>query len=260
MAGYTPLFSEIVMSSIWNEDDKVRIVWITLMALADMDGNVMASISGLAPVARVKVPECEKAIQILSSPDKYSRSQEKEGRRIEAIDGGFHLINHRKYRNKAKTRAAYYREYREEKKKKQKEKKNTNTNTNTNSATTRNVAQQSATVAKTLFLDYVFLTKEEHSKLIEKFGESPTASLIEELNDGIGSKGYKYKSHYHTILSWQRKNEKDAKPASKKTKLFPIKGKHCEYCSLPAVYKGGVDYDFYRCAEHMPDDVKEHYE
>ena len=147
MSGYTPLFNEIVTSSIWNEDNSVRIVWITLMALADAEGNVMASIAGFAPVARVSLPDCEKAIEILSSPDKYSRSQEKEGRRIEAIEGGWHIINHRKYREKAKSRAAYMRRYRDEKKKShQKEKNTTNTNTNTNSETHCNRVLQDVTV------------------------------------------------------------------------------------------------------------------
>lgn len=62
---------------------------------------------------------------------------------------------------------------------------------------------------KKKYLDFVLLSKEEHSKLIAKFGESQTASLIEDLNTGIGSKGYKYKSHYFTILSWERKNERE---------------------------------------------------
>ena len=41
-------------------------------------------------------------------------------------------------------------------------------------------------------------------KLIEKFG-SDTKNWIERLNNYIGSKGKKYKSHYHTILAWDRK-------------------------------------------------------
>jgi len=86
---------------------------------------------------------------------------------------------------------------------------------NTN-ATTRNNAQPKNTQAeaeaeaeaekkrKDKHLDFVFLSKIEHQKLVEKFGEARTAERIAALNDGIGSKGYKYKSHYHTILSWER--------------------------------------------------------
>ncbi len=59
---------------------------------------------------------------------------------------------------------------------------------------------------KIRFLEFVFLTPDEHTKLVEKFGETRTAALIDELNTGIGSKGYRYKSHYFTVLSWARRN------------------------------------------------------
>jgi hypothetical protein len=51
----------------------------------------------------------------------------------------------------------------------------------------------------------VKLTEEEYNKLIEKLGENNTKLMIEELSTGIASKGYKYKSHYATILSWSRR-------------------------------------------------------
>lgn len=50
----------------------------------------------------------------------------------------------------------------------------------------------------------VKLTEEEYNKLVEKLGENNTKIMIEELSTGIASKGYKYKSHYATILSWSR--------------------------------------------------------
>ena len=67
-------------------------------------------------------------------------------------------------------------------------------------------------IAKTKFLDFVFLTEEEHKKLIEKFGEIGTQERIEKLNNYIGSKGKRYKSHYHTILSWEAKDKPKNKP------------------------------------------------
>lgn len=59
--------------------------------------------------------------------------------------------------------------------------------------------------------EFVFLSKDEHQKLVEKFGITGTKQRIEDLNLGIGSKGYKYKSHYCTILVWDRKNSKAEK-------------------------------------------------
>ena len=59
---------------------------------------------------------------------------------------------------------------------------------------------------KNIYLDFVSLTDQEHKKLIDKFGEPGTQTRIEKLNNYIGSKGIKYKSHYHTILNWEAKN------------------------------------------------------
>lgn len=55
---------------------------------------------------------------------------------------------------------------------------------------------------KILFSECVYLTDQEHQKLISKYGRDPTEKAIEILNNAIMSKGYKYKSHYHTILGW----------------------------------------------------------
>ena len=60
---------------------------------------------------------------------------------------------------------------------------------------------------KIKFLDFVYLTDSEYSTLINKFGEPKTKDLIERLNNYIGSKGKKYKSHYHTILVWYQKEK-----------------------------------------------------
>lgn len=109
--GYTKLFSSILASTIWREPNHVRLVWITLLALADKDGVCEASVPGLADLARVPINECEDALQRLSSADPYSRTSEHEGRRIEPIDGGWLLLNHSKYREKmnAEERREYLR-------------------------------------------------------------------------------------------------------------------------------------------------------
>jgi uncharacterized protein YdaU (DUF1376 family) len=58
------------------------------------------------------------------------------------------------------------------------------------------------TPEKTLFLDAILLTDAEHQKLIAKYGQEKTDAAITVLNNAIMSKGYKYKSHYHTIIGW----------------------------------------------------------
>ena len=54
-------------------------------------------------------------------------------------------------------------------------------------------------------LEKVLLTEDEHSKLVERFGERITNELIFELDTYVGSKGKKYSSHYATILSWAKR-------------------------------------------------------
>lgn len=113
MTGYTKLFGSIVASTIWREAKETKIVWITMLAMAGKTGIVEASIPGLADFARVSLEECEKALKVLSSPDPFSRTKDHEGRRIKAIDGGWLLLNHAKYRAKmsAEDKAAYQRAY-----------------------------------------------------------------------------------------------------------------------------------------------------
>lgn len=95
---YTKLFSSIVTSTIWTEDPKICKVWVTMLAIADKHGEVHASIPGLAQIAGMTLADTEAAIQKFLSPDKYSRTPDDEGRRIEKIDDGWLLLNHAKYR------------------------------------------------------------------------------------------------------------------------------------------------------------------
>ncbi len=98
---YTKLANSILTSTVWMESDQTRIVWLTLLAMCDKNGEVQASIPGLANVARVPLEACEAAISLFLSPDPYSRTKTDEGRRIEEIDGGWSVLNHEKYRDLA---------------------------------------------------------------------------------------------------------------------------------------------------------------
>lgn len=100
MSSYAKLFSSIVHSTVWREPDHVRLVWVTMLALSDVDGVVEASIPGLADAARVSLERCEDALDRLASPDPYSRNPAHEGRRIRAIPGGWLLLNREAYRDK----------------------------------------------------------------------------------------------------------------------------------------------------------------
>lgn len=96
---YTKLFSSITDSTIWQSPDATRLVWITMLAMADKNGYVGASIPGLANRARVSLDDCLAALDCLLAPDKWSRTEDFEGRRIESTDGGWKLLNYPKYRS-----------------------------------------------------------------------------------------------------------------------------------------------------------------
>jgi|DEB0MinimDraft_6_1074348.scaffolds.fasta_scaffold68252_1 hypothetical protein len=98
---YTKLFQSILTSTIWGEDHATLRVWITLLAMADKNGEVIATIPGLARVACVTIQEVEHALEKFQSPDKYSRTPDDEGRRIEQNEDGWVLINYEKYRKMA---------------------------------------------------------------------------------------------------------------------------------------------------------------
>lgn len=69
-----------------------------MLSLADSDGNVKASVIGLAHLSRKTLAETETALQVLSAPDPHSGRKEMEGRRITTVDGGWHLVTHPFYR------------------------------------------------------------------------------------------------------------------------------------------------------------------
>lgn len=103
---FTKLFSSITESTVWCEPDRVRIVWIAMLAMADSKGRVWASVPGLANRARVPLEDAQDAINRFLAPDPYSRTPDYEGRRIEPIDGGWRLLNHEKYRSIRDSEAA----------------------------------------------------------------------------------------------------------------------------------------------------------
>jgi hypothetical protein len=101
MSSFTPLYGSILTSTVWSEDSDTRIVWITMLAMADAAGYVGASLPGLAHAARVELEICEKAIHKFLSPDKHSRTKSNDGRRISEVDGGWILINYASHRERS---------------------------------------------------------------------------------------------------------------------------------------------------------------
>jgi hypothetical protein len=98
VSGFVKIYGSILDSTVWETPQPTRLVWITMLVMANRDGIVEASIPGLARRAGVTIEECEAALETLSAPDKYSRTKTDDGRRIREIDGGWVVITHAKYR------------------------------------------------------------------------------------------------------------------------------------------------------------------
>lgn len=99
MTHFVKIYSSILDSTIWAEPAPTVKVWLTLLAMADPYGFVDGAMLGVMRRAIVSREECETAIRVLESPDPDSKTPDHEGRRIERKEGGWQILNHRKYRD-----------------------------------------------------------------------------------------------------------------------------------------------------------------
>lgn len=77
---------------------------------------------------------------------------------------------------------------------------NISDNLNDNQESIHTIAR--AESKKLQIAEFVSMTADEYQKLIDEFGETDTASLIQILDNYKGSSGKKYKSDYRAIRSW----------------------------------------------------------
>ncbi len=219
--GFTKLFSSIITSTVWMEDNATRIMWIGMLAMANADGVVEGSIPGLANVCRVTMSEAQAAIDIFLNPDPHSRNPENDGRRMEKVDGGWRILNYGNYRQKTQDQigsaAERMRRYRE--------KKNETTNRNPlrSKVTRYTEAEEEAEEEeykdkeKTLPLvrlgefKNIHISEENLEKLQDRFGPTTTHECIEQCSAWMKSTGKKRKDHYATLLNWIKKHQKEDK-------------------------------------------------
>lgn len=96
---FVKIHGTILDSSIWSESPLVCKVWITMLAMADENGVVEASVDGLARRSVVATEDCEAALSRFLGPDRFSRDGT-SGERIEVVPGGWLVLNHAQYRDK----------------------------------------------------------------------------------------------------------------------------------------------------------------
>jgi hypothetical protein len=124
---FAKLDSGITESSLWCEKDHVRLVFIAFLAKKDHNGFVKTCYERMRTIANLTSDtdgsKFADAIKILESPDPHSTTPDFNGRRIERVQGGWMVLNHKKYRDYSYSSSPFavaQREYRERLKGKQK--------------------------------------------------------------------------------------------------------------------------------------------
>src|SRR5262245_49319034 len=103
---WNPLHDSLLTSSVLAEGPDVVAVWSMLIASADRSGFSELTVPFVASALRISEDRAESACKVLTSPDTRSRTKEHEGRRILPVDGGWLLVSHAKWRQRASREAA----------------------------------------------------------------------------------------------------------------------------------------------------------
>ncbi len=104
---WAPIWSQIVESSLWEEDGDVVKVFMTLLARKDSDHICELDAYRIAKLCNYRIADGSvdelkvlDILKVLASPDKRRKEvQEFEGRRIRAVEGGWLVLNGQKYRD-----------------------------------------------------------------------------------------------------------------------------------------------------------------
>jgi len=106
MAGYVPLFDSVLDGTLFGKWPHTGI-WVCLLSQVDKHGVIDMNPNLLAAKIGVPVDMLQSCIQDFMKPDPGSRTKDNDGRRLELIDPdgrdwGWRVINHVKYREKAR--------------------------------------------------------------------------------------------------------------------------------------------------------------
>lgn len=111
--GYTPVFDSVFTGTLhgrWPDTG----LWLCILAMADKHGHVDCTPAYIASVTGLTVDQVEQCIKRFMEPDQYSRTQANDGRRLVLVDPsrpwGWVIVNHGKYREKARLQAKSARE------------------------------------------------------------------------------------------------------------------------------------------------------
>lgn len=101
MNTWTPLWSGIVDSSLWEESGDVVKVFMTILAVKDSDHVCRLDTYKIAKKCALDELKVLDILKVLASPDtRRKTNQLYEGRRIKAVEDGWLVLNGEFYRNK----------------------------------------------------------------------------------------------------------------------------------------------------------------
>jgi len=106
-------------SSIMGEDDASFKVFMVILSKTRADGVAPVTNIYLSGVCRKPLDEIDRCLGVLEAPDPHSRSLADNGRRIKRVDGGYFVVNYRKYRDRGQLGSI--REYERDRKRRQRE-------------------------------------------------------------------------------------------------------------------------------------------
>lgn len=98
MSGYAKLHSNIVTSSLWSLSSDTRVLFITMLAMADANGFVEAALPGLTRIANLTPKQMAKALAELEAPDEHSKCREHDGRRVLRVERGWQIVTYLAHR------------------------------------------------------------------------------------------------------------------------------------------------------------------
>lgn len=110
---WNPLDDSLLTSSLLAEGPDVVATWSLFICSADRYGETQLTVPFVASLLRISDDRAQHAFDVLAAPDARSRNKEHEGRRIVPLeDGGWLVVSHAKYREKASRMAAAERQAR----------------------------------------------------------------------------------------------------------------------------------------------------
>lgn len=105
MSGYVPLFDSIATGTLYGRWPDIG-VWPIVLAIADKHGHLDVTPHYLAGVLGLPVEQVAECMKRFCEPDPYSRTKEHGGARLRLLDDhrdwGWSIVNHGKYREKAR--------------------------------------------------------------------------------------------------------------------------------------------------------------